>query len=557
MKIVEKLFWLNQRKSLSALQIMPLEKSNLSNKLLILLALGVFAVGLILFFQTFDHEQPTIVRETQLNTAPVEEEANVTYLDLEPVEIEQLLPGNAIVGERVIHFSSREAYLEYLERLSDLGLSPLSKVDSLLAIRVSTDALSRLNPVVYGGEAQLSYRIEAPLPPVEFNPELLVRLSAFGVSAKSIVGELGEGNGAGVLVAVLDSGIEDHSYFDDTSIHSMDLTDRGVSGAGAGHGTAVASIIAGQEGVAPAADLLVIRVLDDQGVGSSFDVADGIVRAVDSGAQIINLSLGVYQDTQILREAIQYAHSQGVLLVAAAGNDGYDQLPYPAAYSQVLAVTAIDANDQHAVFPNQSKAIDLAAPGVGILAAAEDNSRSSFSGTSAAAPFVTGTLAALLSVDSTLDMQTATNLLGRYLDEAGAVGVDSLYGAGLLNWDRLRERDTSTIDDVALASIYLPMDAQPGTTMPIEVTVQNQGTTWITAGKLEVIVGDAAPKGFTVGTLAPGQTTTRSVYTQIPSLYSEEVILIGARVLSENVESDVRPENNVKTVFFKPVRREN
>lgn len=475
-------------------------------------------------------------------------------LDFDLAHPSPFFPEGAIQGEYVIHFTDYDRYLEYLEMLSSAGLEPLGKIDTLLSVRVSEDVLSRLNHATYGGEEHFSYRIERPLPPAEINPELLARLRAFGESASMIVGGSVDGDGSGILVAILDSGIEDHSYFKNVKIDSIDLTDIGVSGAGADHGTAVASIVAGAAGVAPAADLLVIRVLDDQGVGSSFDLAEGIVRAVDQGAQIINLSLGVYQDTQVLQEAVRYAQARGVLMVAAAGNDGYDQLPYPAAYSEVLSVTAVDGLGQHAVFSNKSKSIDFAAPGVGIFAAAEKAGAQLFSGTSAAAPFVSGTLATLLSGDSTLSPQEAVNLVENYLDEAGAAGPDSVYGGGLLNWDRLRERTMKDVDDLALADIYLQPDAQPGTMMPIEVIVQNRGTSWLAKGKLTILVGESAPVEFTVGNLAPGHTTTRKVHTQVPAMHSDETLQIAARVLAEGDSRDVRPENNVKAVFFRPVQ---
>ncbi len=501
-------------------------------------------------------------RTTDLSQVPGTDEDSLPlrskladFPSTEPVRSTQLLPANAIPGEQIIHFSSREGYHLYLQQLSDLGLSPLGTIDSLLAIRVSDAVVPQINPDLYGGRKDFIYKIEQPLPPAEQNPELFAQLQAFQMSARSIVGGALEGDGSGVLVGVLDSGVEDHAYLEAVNIDSIDLTGRGISGAGSGHGTAVASIIAGQEGIAPAADLLVLRVLDDQGIGSSFDVAAGIVQAVDQGARVINLSLGLYQDAPVLREAVRYAHQQGVILVAAAGNDGYHKLPYPAAYPQVLSVTAVDGRGRHAVFPNRSKSIHLAAPGVGILTAGEEGDTQLFSGTSAAAPFVTGTLAALLSADPNLSQQQAVDLVNHHLDEAGAIGADRFYGGGLLNWDRLRERKTKDIADVALAEIYLQPDAQPGTTVPVEVTVQNRGTSWLTAGKLTVLTDDSIPQEFTVGSLAPGQTTTRKVYVTVPTLQSDKKLQIAARVLAEDSDRDVRPENNSRAIFFKPIQR--
>ncbi|MGZ0707553.1 S8 family peptidase [Coraliomargarita sp. W4R53] len=463
-------------------------------------------------------------------------------------------PKGAIEGELVVQFTTRSDYLAYLRALAAAGVVPLGQIDELMAVRISDEARSEVDFGQYGARVGYSYQIERPLPPVEIDPEALARLTAFGVSARTITGGAIAGSGGGVIVAILDSGIQAHPQFDDVYIVHIDLAGGGVAGAGAAHGTSVASIIAGSEGIAPDAELFVVRVLDDEGLGNSYHVAQGIVQAVDLGVKVINMSLGVYQDTSLLRNAVNYAHQRGVLMVAAAGNDAYNRMPYPAAYPEVLAVTAVDGAGQYALFPNQSKNIDFAAPGVGILTAFEDEGTVLFSGTSAAAPFVSGTLASLLSGEDALPPQQAVELLQRYLNDQGAPGVDPVYGAGLLDWDRLRERATVGILDVALADIYLQPDALPGTTLPIEVTVQNRGTSWFSNAELEVFVGEAEPVSFILGSLGPGQTTTRKVFTQIPALDSDETLSLAARVMPENINKDIRLENNLKAVTFRPVR---
>jgi subtilisin family serine protease len=333
----------------------------------------------------------------------------------------------------------------------------------------------------------------------------------------------------------------------------LDLVGGGMAHFGAEHGTAVASIISGSEGVAPNADLLIVRVLNADGTGNSFDVAQGIVRAVNLGVEVLNMSLGVYEDSYVLREAVHYAKSHGVLMVAAAGNDGYTRMPYPAAYPQVLSVTAVDSLGRQAIFPNQSDQIDFSAPGVGVLTASAEQGTMLFSGTSAAAPFVTGTLASMLSVQPTRNQQEIIDLMKRHLDDAGAMGTDAVYGDGLINWDRLRERDEASIVDAALADIYLQPDALPGTTMPIEVMVQNRGTAWLTASMLTVQVGDSEPVHFTVGTLGPGQTMTRKVYSTVPTISSAESLGITAQVMTTQPLEDIRLQNNTKSVIFRPI----
>ena len=466
------------------------------------------------------------------------------------VGLEMDFPKNAIRGELVLQFDNAHDYTAYLKALSAKGISPLGQIDELLVLRVDTLTLARISRDGYNTSLEYSYEVIRPVPPMELSPEALAKLRGYGQSAREIVGGLVDGDGSGVMVAILDSGICENEQFNAVTVAGIDLVGEGIAGEGAAHGTSVASIVAGSEGVAPSSELLAIRVLDEHGQGNSFHVAQGIVQAVDLGADIINLSLAVYQDSPVLRNAVTYARSKDVLLVAAAGNDGYNQMPFPAAYVEVISVTAIDANHRHALFPNQSTKIDFAAPGVSILTAAEEAGTTLFTGTSAAAPFVSGTLASMLSENPNQSSQQAIDTLKRHLNEAGSAGEDALYGDGVLDWNRLRERNTPGILDIALAEIHLDHEALPGTTMPVEVTVQNRGTKWFPESELEVIVGDMDPVSFTLGSLGPGSTTTRKVYTQVPTQNTDSRLEILARVLPEDVNQDVRLENNLKGALY-------
>jgi len=519
---------------------------------LFLLALVLIGLGLGFWmaWQSPVDEEPALVETHRVTAEPI-----INFPQSEDPDYKWEMPGypaGAIPGEVVLHFRTKKDYLAYLQALLGAGESPLNQIDELRAIRIPEAALRRVDPGKYGARASFSYRVERPLPPVEIDPVALARLSAYGLSPRSIAKGVPHGNGSGVLVGILDSGIEPHPQFDDLYIVNIDLVGGGMAGPGAAHGTSVASIISGREGIAPQSELFVVRVLDDQGLGNSYHVAEGIVQAVDMGVDLLNLSLGVYEDSFLLRQAIDYAHQRGVVLVAAAGNEGYAELPFPAAYDEVLAVTAVDARGNQAIFPNQSERIDFAAPGVGIFTAGEDSGTVSFSGTSAAAPFVTGTLASLMSGEAPLTAAEAVATLKRYLNDAGAPGVDPLYGAGVLDWDRLRERATPGILDVAIAGIHLSPDALPGTNMPVEITVQNRGTGWFNQAELEVLINQAEPMKFSVGTLGPGQITTRKVFAQVPATGSDAPLSLAARVLPADLNADVRLENNLKAVEYRP-----
>ena len=206
--------------------------------------------------------------------------------------------------------------------------------------------------------------------------------------------------GHNVIVAVLDTGISlDHPQLAGHLVPGTDLVDDDadpsevLNGAALGHGTHVAGVIAH---IAPDSAILPVRVLDGDGRGELFVLAYAIEWAVQQGADVINLSLGTPYDSEILRAAIDNAVSQGVVVVAAAGNENGGVAQYPAAYANVLAVTAVDAENRKADFANYSEWVDIAAPGVGItstIIGPQGNGFASWSGTSMATSFVSGVAA--------------------------------------------------------------------------------------------------------------------------------------------------------------------
>ena len=150
--------------------------------------------------------------------------------------------------------------------------------------------------------------------------------------------------------------------------------------------------------VAPESKILPVRVLDVDGRGDTFALAEAIIWAVDHGhASVINMSLGSDADATVLEESIAYAQSRGVLIVAAAGNDNLDNPQYPAVYPDVLGVTAVDDAGHKADFANYGSGwVDLAAPGVAITSTVPVSGSiyyATWSGTSMAVPFVSGAAA--------------------------------------------------------------------------------------------------------------------------------------------------------------------
>lgn len=286
-------------------------------------------------------------------------------------------------------------------------------------------------------------------------PTEYVNQDAFPQVRLDVVGERFPGDG--VIVAVLDTGIDlAHPAFAGRLLPGRDLIDDDSvadevgAGLGWGHGTHTSGVIAH---MAPGSKLLPVRVLDTNARGNTFILAYGIEWAVAQGANVINLSLGTPYDSQTLREAVAAAQAQGVVMIAAAGNDAGDTPQYPAAYPGVIAVTAVDGDNVKPDFANYGADwVDMAAPGVGIVSTIvgpEGSGYATWSGTSMAAPFVTGAAARLVDqqpdadpstiaaalTDNAQDLDAANpsfaGQIGGLLDVAGALGVEAVDPSGL------------------------------------------------------------------------------------------------------------------------------
>lgn len=258
--------------------------------------------------------------------------------------------------------------------------------------------------------------------------------------------------GQAIKVAVIDTGVDlDHPDLQANMISGKSF----VSGVSSpdddeGHGTHVAGIVAavnnngGVIGVAPKAKIMPIKVLNSQGSGTIFAVADGIEWAADNGAKVINLSLAGTGNSSTLEAAVNYAYNQGVLLVAAGGNCGdanyflngcsfQDQTVYPGAYSNVVAVASTTSSDSQSSFSNEGSYIDIAAPGSGIFSTYASGGYATMSGTSMASPHVAGLAALIWSQDSSLTQKQVWAQIKNTAQDLGTSGWDSKFGYGRIN----------------------------------------------------------------------------------------------------------------------------
>ena len=279
--------------------------------------------------------------------------------------------------------------------------------------------------------------------------------------------------GAGVVVAVLDTGVayEDYGRFkiapDLMATHFVPgydfINDDYHPNDDNSHGTHVAGTIAqstnnleGVAGVAFEASIMPVKVLNKQGSGTAFDVAEGLHYAADNGADVINMSLAwppYYDPGAVVHDAVIYAYSAGVTIVAAAGNDGENVVAYPAAYSECIAVGATQYDEALAPYTNKGSALDLTAPGGnvnvdqngdgygdGVLQQTfNPNTRKPgdfgywfFQGTSMASPHVAG-VAALVIAAGVSGPENVRNVLQSTAEDHGATGWDSDYGWGIVD----------------------------------------------------------------------------------------------------------------------------
>jgi len=198
-----------------------------------------------------------------------------------------------------------------------------------------------------------------------------------------------------VTVAVLDTGInKDNQYLTDRVVAEVNFTDSPTSDDLYGHGTHMAGTIVA---IAPECRLMNVKVADDRGRCEPSVVARGIIWAVDHGAKIINISLAM-EASRDLEEAVNYAWSQGAIIIAAAGNKGRAEPSYPAYYANCLAVAGINQNDSLALLSSYGDWVDVVAPGFNIYSELPHNQYGYKTGTSAAGAHVSGIAALVCSV---------------------------------------------------------------------------------------------------------------------------------------------------------------
>lgn len=251
--------------------------------------------------------------------------------------------------------------------------------------------------------------------------------------------------GEGIKIAVLDTGISDHTDLDIAGgVSTVNYTNSYKDDNG--HGTHVAGIIAsknngvGTTGVASDAEIYSVKVLNYAGKGDLMDIIEGMDWAINKGVDIINVSLGTKVDSATLKAKVDEAEAKGIIVVAASGNSGDYNMTYPAKYDNVVAVGATDQNNNLASFSSRGSQLDVVAPGAGVVSTYLGDMYANGNGTSQAAPYVTGLLALL---SQQYPDKSANELVQMLYDNAldlGSKGKDDLYGYGLVQYPSLDEK---------------------------------------------------------------------------------------------------------------------
>jgi thermitase len=319
-----------------------------------------------------------------------------------------------------------------------------------------------------------------------------------------------------VLVAVIDTGIDyDHpdlaaNYvplgYDWVNDDSDPMDDYG-------HGTHCAGIVAAglnnDEGIAGVAQVRIMaeKGLNQYGYGYEDDLANAIIHAVDYGADILSNSWGGYGESILIHDAVKYAYDNGVLVVAAAGNEVTSQKLYPAAYDEVIAVTATDRWDDPAWFTNFGEWVEVAAPGVDIYSTVWDNTYTYMDGTSMACPHVSGVAALIWSQFPNMTRDWVRAQLRYTTDDLGDPDFDDYYGYGRINARKAVEQAPPD-HDLLIMDWELPLFIEPNGTAAINTTVLNFGISDESDIAIQLLVDGSIVDSLLISFLPSGKSIT-------------------------------------------------
>jgi subtilisin family serine protease len=371
-----------------------------------------------------------------------------------------LVPGRVLVTIPLDSAKSAQATAGKLGAIYGMKVEEVSELRSLNVALIAytlpegADVLSKIAELASHSLASqpdfLYSTLEPVMPTREAGPQLSSASAQLQYGRRLIRADRLRGSvtGQGVTVALIDTGVDaGHPALQGRIATQTDVTDKGFTADV--HATLLAGIIAGDAengggiaGVAPGVKILAIKAchpLSPQAVPAqcwSMTLAKGLDFAIENKAAVINMSLGGPGGVAdpLLKRMVDEATGRGIVVVAAAGNDGPQGKPgFPAALPNVVAVTAVDSKEQLYASATQGDFIDLAAPGVEILSTSPGGKFLVSSGTSLAAAFVTATAALILQEQPRLAPKALQTLLENTAKDLGPPGKDPQFGSGLVD----------------------------------------------------------------------------------------------------------------------------
>lgn len=375
---------------------------------------------------------------------------------------------NALRSNLIVKFS-REGYalVQDMNLFTDLPLISLDQINSVIVsvpigeVETLTQMLQSNNEVIYVEPDSEIVAVDLiPSDPGVVNQYYLDYINAFsgwdlstGVSS--------------TVIAILDTGVDlTHVELVDKLLKGIDLVNHSETPQDDnGHGTRIAGIAAaesnnaiGISGVNWHAKILPVKVLDSIGNGSFSTLAQGIIWAVDHGSNIINLSLGGTKSSELLKDAINYAVQNNVMVVASSGNNGQSTILYPACYDSVLAVGAITGQKTYASFSNYGTGLDVVAPGENIYSINNGGGYTVGSGTSYSAPMVSGLAAILCGIIPFCPINQIEDAIVNSVVDLGEPGWDPFFGYGLIQVDSAIKYASRFITPSVLPTTYPPRE---------------------------------------------------------------------------------------------------